>query len=109
MISLNPIWPLNGTSYASLNLRQIKTGNLAVTYLGSYELHWEVLSMDGNLAEVLMTVKNTSSIQSATRPPVIGYQSWWQNSVGRRLNNAFSTGPMSPTTQTFLWTEFIRW
>ncbi len=84
-------------------------GNLAVTYLGSYNLHWEVISINGNSATVMFEVKNSSTIQSAMRPPVIGYYSWWQNSVGSWINSSFSSGPMSPTTQTFKWTETINW
>jgi RHS repeat-associated protein len=85
------------------------TGNLAVTYLGSYNLNWEVTSVNGNSATVLFNVTNSSSIQSATRPPVIGYTSWWRNSVGAWLNQSLSSGPMSTTTQTFNWTETITW
>lgn len=83
------------------------TGNLAVTYLGSYHLSWSVVKMDGNEATVLFEVKNSSTIQSGTRPPVMGYTSLWQNTVGKGLNNSFSTGPVSKTTQTLVWTEKI--
>jgi hypothetical protein len=85
------------------------TGNLAVTYLGSYALHWEVKCVKGNSALVFFVVQNTSSFQSATRPPVLGYTSWWQNSVGSWLNQGLAIGPMSPTTQTFRWIETISW
>jgi hypothetical protein len=85
------------------------TGNLAVTYLGSYNLQWNVSAVNGNSATVMFTVNNSSTIQSATRPPVIGYYSWWQNSVGSWINSSFSSGPMSPTTQTFNWTETVTW
>jgi hypothetical protein len=85
------------------------TGNLAVTYLGSYNLQWEVTAVNGNSATVQFLVNNSSTIQSATRPPVIGYYSWWQNSVGAWINSSFSSGPMSPTTQTFRWTETVTW
>lgn len=83
------------------------TGNLAVTYLGSYVLNWEVTAINGNLATVLFTVNNSSTIQSATRPPVLGYTDAWKNTVGSWLNNQLSSGPMSQTTQTFRWTETI--
>lgn len=85
------------------------TGNLAVTYLGSYRLLYNVLSINNNLVVVQFTVTNSSTIASGTRPPIIGYQDWWKNSVGQFLNNAFSSGPMSKTTQTFIWTETLYW
>lgn len=83
------------------------TGNLAVTYLGSYHLSWSVVKMEGNTATVLFEVKNSSTIQSGTRPPVLGYTALWQNTVGKQLDNSFSTGPGSKTAQTFVWTEKI--
>ncbi|TKG87903.1 hypothetical protein EYV94_27815 [Puteibacter caeruleilacunae] len=85
------------------------TGNLTVTYRGSYDLQWEVITLNGNSATVQFLVENSSTIQSAFRPPVIGYYSWWQNSVGSWLNRKFSSGPMSPIKQTFLWNETINW
>jgi hypothetical protein len=85
------------------------TGNLVVTYLGSYNLAWEVTAVNGNSATVEFLINNSSTIQSATRPPVLGYYSWWQNSVGSWINSSFSSGPMSPTTQTFRWTETVTW
>jgi RHS repeat-associated protein len=80
------------------------TGNLAVTYLGSYVLNWQA-TVNGNLATLVFTVNNSSTIQSATRPPVLGYTDAWQNTIGAWLNNQLSSGPMSQTTQTFRWTE----
>src|SRR5213593_2763303 len=50
-------------------------------------------------------VYNTSTIQSATHPPVIGYTRWWSDYIGNPLNNIFSSGPMSKTSQTFDWDE----
>jgi RHS repeat-associated protein len=71
------------------------TGNLAVTYLGSYQLNY---SIDNGVAT--MAVTNVSSVASATHPPVLGYTHWWDNYVGQPLNRMFETGPMSATTQT---------
>jgi len=86
------------------------TGNIAVTYLGSYGLKYEVLSIDeqSGTAQVHFSVSNTSTIESATHPPVVGYTQWWSNNVGKPLNNFFSTGPLSPTSQTVEWTETIQ-
>jgi hypothetical protein len=72
------------------------TGNLAVTYLGSYGLSY---SETNGILDIQVT--NTSSIASATHPPVIGYTNWWNNNIGTPLNRLFSSGPMSATTQNF--------
>ena len=82
-------------------------GNLAATYLGSYGLSWSVLKIEGHKASVLFEVNNSSTIQSGTRPPIIGYTKMWQNTIGKKLNDMFSSGPMSPTTQKFVWVEKI--
>ncbi len=84
------------------------TGNLAVTYLGSYGLNWQVTAVNGNLATIMFTVNNSSTIQSAFRPPVLGYTDAWQSTVGSWLNSQFSSGPMSTTSQTIRWTETIK-
>lgn len=84
------------------------TGNIAVTYLGSYDLKWSVSGISGNIATIQFNVENSSTMQSASRPPVIGYQSWWQNSVGSAINNYFSTGWGCRTTQSFNWTDTVR-
>jgi hypothetical protein len=85
------------------------TGNLAVTYLGSYDLKYEVLSTNKNPALVQFTVTNTSHAASAVRPPVVGYWPVWQNHIGPFINSLFNRGPMSPTKQTFIWNETIYW
>ena len=87
------------------------TGNIAVTYLGSYGLKYEVVSIDeqSGTAQVHFSVSNTSTVESATHPPVVGYTQWWSNNIGKPLNNFFSSGPLSPTSQTVEWTETIQW
>lgn len=82
-------------------------GNLAVTFLGSYGLEWKVLSKDGNTATIQFVVTNSSTMQSASRPPVIGYTKAWQNTIGSRINEEFKSGPGSKVTQTFIWNETI--
>jgi hypothetical protein len=86
------------------------TGNLAVTYLGSYGLNYEVISIDeeSGAAKVHFSVSNYSTIESATHPPVIGYTEVWRENIGTPLNKYFSTGAMSKTTQTVDWTETIQ-
>ena len=86
------------------------TGNLAVTYLGSYKLIWYLMSIDTNegTAVVEFIVKNFSTIESGTRPPVLGYTNIWKNSMGKWLNSIFENGAMSKTSQTFIWTETLK-
>ena len=86
-----------------------RTGNLAVTYLGSYDLIWSVLGFKDDKAVVLMEVSNTSTLQSGTRPPVIGYTETWKNTVGTWLNNIVKSGPLSMTSQTIVWVNFIKY
>ena len=77
------------------------TGNLAVTYLGSYSLHYT--TSDG---VITFTAKNTSSLGSATHLPIFGYTAAGQ-SVSRFMNGLTRSGPMSPTTQTFIFHEHV--
>ena len=83
------------------------TGNLAVTYLGSYTLKWNVSDLSSESMNITFSVYNSSTLQSATRPPVIGYTDFWKNTIGACLNNIFKTGPASKTSQSFKWTEKV--
>jgi hypothetical protein len=85
------------------------TGNLAVTYLGSYDLQWKIHNINtrNGTATVHFTVANTSTMQSASRPPVLGYLPLWQKTVGKSINEKFSTGWGSKTSQTFNWNETL--
>lgn len=85
------------------------TGNLAVTYLGSYELNYKVGLYDpaAKRAELLIHVSNTSTIQSATHPPYFGYKPYWKEHIGDPINKTFKTGPLSLTQQDFYWTEYL--
>ncbi|RNL69198.1 hypothetical protein ED312_22645 [Sinomicrobium pectinilyticum] len=85
-----------------------QTGNLAVTYLGSYNLKWEVISIQGGEATVQFSVYNSSTMQSASRLPVIGYHPAWQKTVGQKNNNSFKSGWGSQTSQSFIWTETLK-
>jgi RHS repeat-associated protein len=86
------------------------TGNIAVTYLGSYQLHYQVRSVSckNGTANMHIHVKNVSSISSATHPPIIGYTQWWDNYIGQELNQLFSSGPKSAKTQIFDWDEPLK-
>jgi hypothetical protein len=86
-----------------------KTGNLAVTFLGSYELNYSIVSVnsDNGTAVVLISVDNQSTLASATHPPVIGYTDFWLDTIAPMTNNLAQSGPMSEVTQSFWWTETI--
>lgn len=88
-----------------------KTGNLAVTYLGSYRLEYTISDLDTKYRTAIIHFKvhNSSTIQSATRPPVIGYTEPWKQGPGKWINEAIKTGPMSPTTQTISWSTTIKY
>ena len=86
-----------------------RTGKLAVTYLGSHSVDVEVIGQrpDGGF-EVRITAQNTSSLQSAIRPPVIGYHEWYLDTVGAAINQFSETTGIGRTTdQTIVWTETI--
>lgn len=85
------------------------TGNLAVTYLGSYNLEWRVTAVNGSSATIQFMVENSSTMQSAMRPPIIGYWPIWQRTAGAWINETFSSGPGSKTSQKFIWTDTIIW
>ena len=59
-------------------------------------------------AVVEFIIKNFSTIESGTRPPVLGYTNIWKNSMGKWLNSMFEDGAMSKTSQTFIWTETLK-
>jgi hypothetical protein len=86
------------------------TGNLGVTFLGSYNGQISVVNVNqsSGTAEIEFSIVNHSSVGSATRPPVVGYWDWWQEHVAGRITNlAQGDGPMSTKTQNFLWRETI--
>ncbi len=88
-----------------------QTGNLVYTYLGSHDLTYTINSVDieKRTAVVTFTVHNTSTMQSATRPPVIGYKEWYENSIGKITDYLFKSGPGSETEQWIDWKETIKW
>jgi RHS repeat-associated protein len=85
------------------------TGNLAVTYLGSYNVSIVPIEMiDEHAARVTFTVANSSTLASATHLPLYGiipgYSKFedWENSL-------VPVGPMSRTDQLISWDEVIHW
>ncbi len=84
-------------------------GDLAVGYLGSYNMTYKVTGVDKDgVATVDFHVTNTSSMSSATHPPILGYTDIWRKNVEPTLNSTFEKGPLSPTKQTFDWTEQVQ-
>ena len=69
---------------------------------------WRITNITKESIFISFMVNNTSTIQSGTRPPVIGYTDFWQKNIGSPLNKAFESGPMSKTSQTFKWTEKVK-
>ena len=88
-----------------------QTGNLAVTYLGTYSLRYYVTDVDfeNRTAQVLFNVQNSSTLASGTRPPVLGYTPFWTDYVEPAINFIVRNGPMSRKTQDFWWTETITY
>jgi len=86
-------------------------GNLVYTYLGSHSLQYTITDIDVKNRNAIVTffVFNTSTMQSATRPPLIGYQEWYQNSIGKIIDNQFQSGPFSETEQSIEWIENIKY
>jgi hypothetical protein len=87
------------------------SGNLVYTFLGSHSLQFTINSVDikKRTAIVTLTVHNTSTMQSATRPPIIGYQEWYKNSIGKLTDKLFNSGAGSETEQWIEWTENIKY
>ena len=85
------------------------TGNLAVTYLGSYNLDWVAKpNAENGTISVTFSIYNTSTMQSASRPPILGYLPIWQKTVGSMINKKFEKGWGSITSQSFRWTETLQ-
>jgi hypothetical protein len=88
------------------------TGNLMFTYLGSHSLFMTVKSIDidKRVAIVEFIVHNTSTLESGTRIPKIGYHKLYQKTVGKFMNEkvAGRTGPTSETEQVFEISETIQ-
>ncbi|MBX3703471.1 MAG: RHS repeat-associated core domain-containing protein [Steroidobacteraceae bacterium] len=85
------------------------TGNIVVTYLGSYNLYYHVtdINADGT-ARVDFYVWNASTLSSVTHLPILGYTEWWAENVSSVFAD-YKQGPMSPTEQHISWSENIPW
>ena len=88
-----------------------QAGNLAVTYLGSYDLNFYIVSVDSGkgTAEILFNVENESTLASATHLPVIGYTDFYLEVIAPWTDSLRPTGPMSRVTQSFWWYETINY
>jgi RHS repeat-associated protein len=83
-------------------------GNGPETFLGSHKVSVEVVAIYPNGdSEVEITATNSTTLQSATRPPVIGYEPWFEPINDMKDAFAQSTGFGRTTLQTVVWTERI--
>lgn len=99
-----------------------RQGNIALAYLGSYDLEHTVTNIDSdNVATVRFRAQNPSNLASALRPPNIGYTRWWHQNVDPIIDAAtrdglpippmgtpIIPGPMAEHRQVFEWSERIR-
>ncbi len=87
-----------------------ETGNLAVTYLGSYQLQYFVnnVNFEDGTATIMFYVYNESTLASPGHLPVLDYTNIWRENVTPFLNGLTKEGPMSKTSQTFTWYETIK-
>jgi hypothetical protein len=84
------------------------TGNLAAAYLGSYPLKYRITNIDKDgVATVDFDATNTSSMASALHIPYVGYLPAVRPRVDGAINARFPSGPGSPTSQHFKWSERI--
>lgn len=83
------------------------TGNITATYLGSYTLDYTAIPSESGSVSLTVVIRNSSSIGSALRPPVLGYTKWWRRNIVEPLNAAAGSGPFGTTTQTIMWTEDV--
>ncbi len=86
--------------------------NPAFAFLGSHSLTYEVTANDieKHVATVHFIVHNVSTLESATRPPGLGYFDSWSNSVGVGLNwFTNTTGILKPTIQNIEWSQEIKY
>ncbi len=88
-----------------------KVGNLVFAYLGSHNLTYIVKSIDvkQRTAEVHFEVTNQSTLESAIRPPGIGYTKLWRRTIGKALNSVVEKGPGSPVNQVIEWNQTIKY
>ena len=85
------------------------TGNLTVTYLGSFNvLATPAASVGLRCVRVDFKVTNTSSFASAVHLPLYGIIPGYRQ-VENLENSLFENGPLSPTTQTITWSENVGW
>jgi hypothetical protein len=90
-----------------------KTGNLAATFLGSYNYTYTATMASSGQVRLSVTVTNTSHGASAIRLPFVGYLPGYKAIIDPAINRVIDKvlgpdGPMHPTTQTIGWTELVR-
>ena len=92
--------------------RDCERGNLTVAFLGSYSLKYTVISNDASRRELTVhfNASNKSDLVSLLHPPVRGYTKKWRENVEPFIEkHEPDSGPISATTQSFEWTEIIKY
>ncbi|MFF9847670.1 ALF repeat-containing protein [Streptomyces litmocidini] len=80
------------------------TGNSAYAFLGSQQIRMTPIRKNADGSVVWRyTAYSEQSIESATRPPVIGYQDWYKETAGKAINGLIDwvsgdSGPGSTMT-----------
>ncbi|MGW4704305.1 ALF repeat-containing protein, partial [Streptomyces sp. NPDC004285] len=80
------------------------TGNFAYAFLGSQQIRMTPIRKNADGSVVWRyTAFSAQSIESATRPPVIGYQDWYKDTAGKAINGLIDwvsgdSGPGSTMT-----------
>ncbi|MFB8045166.1 ALF repeat-containing protein, partial [Streptomyces hydrogenans] len=80
------------------------TGNFAYAFLGSQQIRMTPIRKNADGSVVWRyTAYSAQSFESATRPPVIGYQDWYKDTVGKAANGLIDwisgdSGPGSTMT-----------
>jgi RHS repeat-associated protein len=87
-----------------------ETGNLAVTFLGSYNLDYSIkeVNRQTSTAQVLFHIENSTNLASLLHLPVLGYTPIWKSTI-ESVVDYYSpvSGPTSQVTQSFWWVETI--
>jgi hypothetical protein len=93
--------------YAVISTGGMFFGNLSATFLGSYLGTYKLTNIDNEAGTATITfhVWNHSSLESATRLPVVGYM---KSFPLRSLLESRETGWTRTVTQNFDWSETIH-
>ena len=85
-------------------------GNLTVAYMGSYDLHYKVTSVNPGTREATVAFHAYNELNYVFSHTSTDHRIYAVVGphVGKPLDQKFSTGACSKTTQTFDWVEVVR-